>query len=446
MAITAAGVGSGLDIENIISQLMTLERRPLLAIQDKVKAADAEVSAIGSFKSQLSTFQDAMQELSTLDAFRKFTTTSSDEEVLTASANGEAAAGVYNIDVERLAQNFKQGSKEFVAGETVGGKSNDALTLTVNGESATIDLSTALTMDELRDAVNSAFDNPGVTATVLNFGDGVQRLIMTAEESGFEKSFELSYSGSVKAQTFDFETLNRDSDGKTLKDLTELDAVFSIDGYALTGAGNRVSDVVDGLTFELKGVGSASINLERDDAAIEESARKFVDAYNTLRGEIQALDNKNFSNTSLTRSVSSALRDALNIGADGLSEGFSALSQVGIKTNAKTGELEFNSNEFGSAINTDFTGVAQLFANDDQGVAFRFDALIDRFLDTKTGPVETRIDSLNERKDDLQDTEANLERRLELKEISLRSQYAALDRLIGGLQSTSGFLLQNLTG
>ncbi|MGD8958110.1 MAG: flagellar filament capping protein FliD, partial [Chromatiaceae bacterium] len=441
-----AGVGSGLDIENIISQLMTLERRPLLTIQDKVKAADAEVSALGSFKSQLSTFQDAMQELSTLDAFRKFNTTSSDDEVLTATANGEAAAGIYNIDVERLAQNFKQGSKEFGAGATVGGNAGDALTLTVDGESATIDLSTALTIDELRDAVNSAFDNPGVTATVLNFGDGVQRLIMTAEESGFQKSFELSYSGSVSAATFDFETLNKDGLGATLTDLTQLDAVFSIDGYALTGAGNRVSDVVDGLTFELKGVGSASINLERDDAAIEESARKFVDAYNTLRSEIQALENKNFSNTSLTRSVSSALRDALNIGADGLSEGFSALSQVGIKTNAKTGELEFNSNEFGNALNTDFTGVAQLFANDDQGVAFRFDALIDRFLDTKTGPVETRIDSLNERKDDLQDKEADLERRLELKEISLRSQYAALDRLVGSLQSTSGFLMQNLYG
>ena len=446
MAITAAGVGSGLDIENIISQLMTLERRPLLAIQDKVKAADAEVSSLGSFKSQLSTFQDAMQELSTLDAFRKFNTTSSDDEVLTATANGDAAAGVYNIDVERLAQNFKQGSKEFGAGATVGGNAGDALTLTVDGESATIDLSTALTIDELRDAVNSSFDNPGVTATVLNFGDGVQRLIMTAEESGFEKSFELSYSGSVSAATFDFETLNKDSMGATLTDLTQLDAVFSIDGYALTGAGNRVSDVVDGLTFELKGLGSATINLERDDAAIEESARKFVDAYNTLRSEIQALENKNFSNTSLTRSVSSALRDALNIGANGLSEGFSALSQVGIKTNAKTGELEFNSNEFGSALNTDFTGVAQLFANDDQGVAFRFDALIDRFLDTKTGPVETRLDSLNERKDDLQDKEADLERRLELKEISLRSQYAALDRLVGSLQSTSGFLLQNLYG
>ena len=446
MAITAAGVGSGLDIENIISQLMTLERRPLLAIQDKVKAADAEVSALGSFKSQLSTFQDAMQELSTLDAFRKFNTTSSDDEVLTATANGEAAAGIYNIDVERLAQNFKQGSKEFGAGATVGGNAGDALTLTVAGESATIDLSTALTIDELRDAVNSAFDNPGVTATVLNFGDGVQRLIMTAEESGYEKSFQLSYSGSVSAATFDFETLNKDDLGATLTDLTQLDALFSIDGYGLTGAGNRVSDVVDGLTFELKGVGSASINLERDDAAIEESARKFVDAYNTLRSEIQALDNKNFSNTSLTRSVSSALRDALNVGADGLSEGFSALSQVGIKTDAKTGELQFNSNEFASALNTDFTGVAQLFANDDQGVAFRFDALIDRFLDTKTGPVETRIDSLNERKDDLQDKEADLERRLELKEISLRSQYAALDRLVGSLQSTSGFLMQNLYG
>ena len=107
MAITAAGAGSGLDIENIVSQLMTLERRPLVLLQGKTSDTQAQISSYGTLKSAISTFQDAMKDLSTRDAFRKFTSTSSDEDVTVATADADAAAGIYNVDVARLAQNHK---------------------------------------------------------------------------------------------------------------------------------------------------------------------------------------------------------------------------------------------------------------------------------------------------------------------------------------------------
>ena len=445
MAITAAGVGSGLDIEGIVTQLMSLERRPLVAIQQKVSSTEAEISSLGSFKSQLSTFQDAMQELSSLDAFRKFTTASSDDAVANATADGDAAAGVYNIDVTRLAQNHKQGSKEFASGATVGGTTGDALTLTVDGEFMTVDLSTASTLTELRDAINEASDNPGVTATILNVGGGNQRLILTAEESGYDKRVDVSYGGSLGAATFDFALANTDSEGATLTDLAELDAAFSIDGFALTSSGNRVDDAIDGLTIALTGEGKTQLTLARDDAGIEASAKKFVDAYNALLNNIDALENREFSGNGVPRSVAQGLRDVLNTAPSGLTGSFDSLSQVGILTNATTGDLEFDAEAFGDALNADFSSVAQLFANDDQGVAFRFDVLIDSFLDSQDGLIDARIDSLNDRKDTLETSEGNWERRLELKEASLRSQYAALDSLVGSLQSTSAFLFQNLS-
>jgi flagellar hook-associated protein 2 len=160
MAITAAGVGSGLDIENIVSQLMSLERRPLVALQQKTRAAESEISALGTFKSQLSTFQDAMEELSSLDEFRKFASSSTDEDVLTATADGDAAAGNFSVEITRLAQNNRYASQEFASGATVGGGASDGLTLTVDGESVTIDLSTAQTPSQIRDAINNADDNP----------------------------------------------------------------------------------------------------------------------------------------------------------------------------------------------------------------------------------------------------------------------------------------------
>jgi flagellar hook-associated protein 2 len=264
MAITAAGAGSGLDIENIVSQLMTLERQPLVALQRQVSVTESKISSYGTLKSAVSAFQDAMKDLSTRDAFRKFTSTSSDEAVMTATADADAAAGTYNVEVSRLAQNHKFGSNEFADTATVGGGAGDALTLTVGTETATIDLSSATSLAGVRDAINSASDNPGVTATILNTGDGNQRLILTADESGYDSRIQLGFGGSINDATFGFATTNQDNLGAALTDLTQLDASYSIDGFALTSASNKVSSALDGLTLELKGEGRSTLVLARD--------------------------------------------------------------------------------------------------------------------------------------------------------------------------------------
>ena len=139
-----------------------------------------------------------------------------------------------------------------------------------------------------------------------------------------------------------------------------------------------------------------------------------------------------------------SLRGVLNTSPVGLTGSFSALSQVGIKTNPKTGELEINATEFADALDNDYSGVAQVFAHDDQGVAFRFDRLADSFLDSD-GLIDGRVDGYNARIRRLENDEANMERRLELKEKALRAQYSALDSLVGSLQSTSTFLFQNFS-
>jgi len=444
MAITAAGVGSGLDIENIVSQLMKLERQPLVSIQSQVSVTQAKISSYGTLKSAISSFQDAMKELSTLDAFRKYASASSDEGVMTATADSDAAAGIYNLDVTRLAQHHKMGSDEHAETDTFGGKNNDALTLTLGANSVTIDLSSAPTLSGVRDAINAAADNPGVTATILNTGNGNQRLILTSDESGYDNRIELSYGGRVKAGDFGFATANQDGQGNTLTNLQDLDAAYSIDGFALTSATNNISSAIDGLSIELKGEGAATLNVSRDTAAVEESAKAFVDAYNNVLTTIGTLREEGLSGESSLSSIIRSLRGVLNTSPVGLTGSFSALSQLGIKTNPKTGELEINATEFAAALDNDYSGVAQVFAHDDQGVAFRFDRLADSFLDSD-GLIDGRVDGYNARIRRLENDEANMERRLELKEKALRAQYSALDSLVGSLQSTSTFLFQNFS-
>ena len=431
MSITAAGVGSGLDIESIVSQLMSLERRPLVALQQRESDTRAQISAYGTLKSSLSSFQDAMKDLSSLDKFRVFESNSSNEDVMTATADADAAGGLYNLD-------------EHADTTTFGGGAGDALTLTVGTDSTTIDLSSAQTLSQVRDAINSASDNPGVTATILNTGSGNQRLILTADESGYEDRVQLSYGGAVNAGTFNFGTTNQDNLGATLVDLTELDAAYSIDGFALSSASNNISSAVDGLSIELKGVGAATLNVTRDSTAIKESVDAFVAAYNNVFTTIDSLQAGDLSGDSTLVSIERSMRGVLNAAASGLTGSYSALSEIGITTNRDTDLLQLDSSDLTAALDNDFASVAQVFANDDQGYAFRFDAIAESILE-EDGLIDAREDGLDTRVRTLEDDQLDLERRLELRETTLRQQYAALDTLVGSLQSTSSFLFQNFS-
>ncbi len=444
MAITAAGVGSGLDIESIVSQLMSLERRPLVALQQRESDTRAQISAYGTLKSAVSSFQDAMKDLSSLDKFRVFQTSSSDDKVMTASANSGAATGLYSLNVTRLAQNHKMGSDAHADTATFGGGAGDALTLTVGTGSTTIDLSTAQTLGQVRDAINAASDNPGVTATILNTGGSNQRLILTADESGYDKRVQLSYGGAIGAGTFNFATTNQDGGGATLTDLTELNAAYSIDGFALTSASNNISSAIDGLSIELKGSGAATLNVTRDSDSIKKSVDAFVEAYNNVFTTIDSLQAGDLRGDSTMVSIERLMRGVLNTSASGLTGNYSALSEIGITTNRDTGLLQLDSSDLTAALDNDFSGVAQVFANDDQGYAFRFQAIADSILEND-GLIDAREDGLNTRVKTLEDGQADLERRLEQREIALRREYAALDQLVGSLQSTSSFLLQNFS-
>ncbi len=109
MAITAGGVGSGLDVNGIVTQLMALERRPVNLLEAKGREYESQLSAYGRLRSAMSTFQSAMEGLGSLDKFKAFSAVSSDEDILTATTTSDAAKGTYDIDISRLAQRHKDG-------------------------------------------------------------------------------------------------------------------------------------------------------------------------------------------------------------------------------------------------------------------------------------------------------------------------------------------------
>jgi len=102
--ITASGMGSGMDINGLVTQLMAAERQPATQRLDRKEAAlQTKISAIGNFKSALSTFRSALSGLKDADKFQASAKAAvANDKLLSASAITGAPAGSYSVKVDQL--------------------------------------------------------------------------------------------------------------------------------------------------------------------------------------------------------------------------------------------------------------------------------------------------------------------------------------------------------
>ena len=189
MAIASAlGIGSGMDIGGIVRQLVEADGRPAFnAIDRKESQASGRLSGLGRLKSSLSDFRLATGKLKDLGVFSTHQATSSNEDIVTASAGLGAAAGSYSLEVQQLAQAHKLTSNGYTDYNDVVG--SGTLTLSVAGNSFSVELdATNNSLEGVRDAINQAGDNTGVNASIVNVDDGVggtvSKLVLTAQDTG----------------------------------------------------------------------------------------------------------------------------------------------------------------------------------------------------------------------------------------------------------------------
>ncbi len=433
--LSAAGVGSGLDIEGIINQLMVLERRPLNALEDRKDEYNAELSAVGRLKSVVSSFQSAMKDLKTTDAFQVYTASSDDEDVFTVTANSAASVGTLDIQVTNTAEAHKMGSAVFADTDTtVVGGAGDQVTLSIGTTSFTVDVS-GMTLGDIRNAINDATDNVGVSAVIVNETDTEHYLVLTSDNTGIANTVGLSFTGGV-GTTLGITTINAAEDAHLLLDGT----------YTVTRPSNTITDAVDGLTLNLKSESTSAVtlNVERDVASVTASVQSFVEAFNEIRSTIDSLRTGELQADSTLRTIESGIVNILNVPRDGLVGSYKVLSQVGL-TIQKDGSMGLDTGELESAINTDFRSLAELFANDNEGYVYQLESLVNEFLNAD-GVLDNRTDGINARLGRVDDQIANMEFRLGRIEERFRQRFSALDALMGQLTATSNFLVQQLAG
>ncbi len=443
--IQSPGIGSGLQVNDIVKQLMEIERQPINNLTTKKSFLNAQISAYGSLKSKVADFQTAMANLNSPQKFQVFKATSGSESVFTTSVSSSAVAGNYNIEVLSLAQRDKIATQAYVDSNTVVGEGT--LNISIGSESfaVTVDSSNN-TLASIRDAINNATDNTGVSATIVTGDDGA-RLVLSSKETGIDNTLRINVTDSDGNNTDEtgLSALAYNPEGGVefrAAISSAQNAQIQIDGFNVSSNTNTITGAIDGVTINAASIGSSTLSVTRDDEQILESVEAFAAAFNALRTEINNQRKGQLEADSTLLTLERQIFDVLNAGTSIEGTSFSYLIEAGVSIN-KQGVMEVDSDRITDIMNTDFDSFTNLFASENGGFAAKLSTLADGWL-ANDGLIDSREDGLNTQVEGIDDQILRLEDRMISVEARIRAQFTALDTLVSSLNNTSSFLTQQL--
>jgi len=447
MALTSSGIGSGLDIDSLVTQLVRAEgSAPSLRLNKREAAYQSDLSAIGQLKSAVSEFKTNLEGLGDLDRLKPRSADSSDPTLFAATADETAVAGSYDIEVLTLAQSAKVRSDSFTDADTeIIGTGTLDISLGADAFQITVDSSNN-TLEGIRDAINSASDNPGIAASIINV-DGGSQLVLDSDTNGLANVITVVAVDGDGADGFDLARL--DSANLTIAQAAQ-DATFKLDGQLVTKDSNSFSDVITGVTIDLKKEAVDTIEtltVDLNKGAVEEKMKRFASTYNTLTDVLKQLSSYNpetkvagpLQGDPLLRGVQSSIRNILGDSISNLK--FGNIAEIGITTD-EAGHFQVDAARLSTVLDGDFTAVSELFASDN-GLVSKLDETLGAYL-SSTGSIDSRENSLKNGIKDVADDRVVLGKRLEAIESRYRAKFSAMDILLGQLQSTSTYLGQQL--
>jgi len=523
MAISSStGISSGIDYAQLITEMMKFESIPINLLQSRQADYTVKISAVVNLITKLSAYKSSLEVLDSSEKFNtktsSVTKTSDGTQLLSASASSTAAVGSYDIEVNQLAAADKKASQGWVDQNTTaiaGATGSFKFKVGTGGAETTISINDSMTLQGLRDAINSA--GADVTASIINDGTGSNpyRLILTADNTGSSNTIEISqndtdldfsnkkveaayayttntYSGAVASnegnnytgttnKTFLMEIVTGDTpasgsaeykysidggitwlgsggaaysgsngvtvaaddtlqnidglaDGETTTEGAKImftggtlavddkfsidvfnpemqqakDAVIEIDNATIVKSTNTITDAIQGVTLNLLKVDASeavTLTISLDTSSAKSNIESFVDAYNTVYEFINdqlVYDPDTEASADPLMGDSTLLGIRRKLGAisgtiPGLSSAsYTNLSQIGITSNYKTGQLSIDETKLDNALDTDPDAVAKLFIGTavptNQAISF-----VSKTSDTQAGTYSINISTAPEK-------------------------------------------------
>lgn len=454
MAISSLGVGSGLPLDELLSDLRRSENTALRLIEQRELKAESRLSAYGTLKAGVGSLNDALQTLGKDETFGALKA-SVNGDAVSASANNKAVAGEYSITVNNLATTqtlAANGIADRTASLTDGGSISFT---TVGGETKTLELNGETSLNDLVKAINSEKDL-GVKATLINDGnpDAPHRLVLSTTTTGEQAAISNIQVNGASQELSDL--ISFDSSDPSANSLTQQiaaqDANVTINGIATTSASNTLEDVIDGVTLTLREENQdkpVTLKIAEDNGVTSKAIKEFVESYNKLRNSINSLTKYDIEKQEGGALTGDSTARRLQGDLSSLISHFSpdgdvrSLSQMGITVDVKTGNLEINDDKLNDALKNNMDDVKRVFAGTN-GISDRM-GQIERSYNGTGGTFSITNDSLKRSITDIQKQYQVTSDRIDQKMENYRKQFSQLDSLLAEMGSISTYLSQQLS-
>ena len=486
MSIQSLGVGSGLDLEGLVSQLLEAERKPKQERLDKKEESyDAEISSLGQLKSKMKDFLDSVDELRTGAGLkgREPTIENPSESItpFTAEAANSAVEGTYRIAVEQVASGSRIETDSASAGgfsgtqDTVLSSGSGSLTFKIpNSTNAfTINVTAGMTVQQLSSAINKSADNFGVTSSIIDTGTvaGGAKLVFSSSITGEGNDL-------VIVNNNDLAELNRVSTTNSAGDLNYLNpkvaaqnSKATIDGIAVESKTDKFENTIENVSFTVSEVSeqetvdgvtafkTSKLKIGFDTEGLDKKIRDFVDDFNALNKEMTRLTRYGGSDLEedgalagdfMVRGIQQTIANI--VGSPVESSKLGTIFQLGIEFN-DDGDMEISSSDkygFGSgedrlkkAMEDNFDEIANLFTDPEKGIATSLHSFLKEYT-SFSGLLSSRERTVRDQKDQLSDEREQFELRMASQEEILRAKYLGLDQTVARLNSTSSALVAAL--
>ncbi|ACL70455.1 flagellar filament capping protein FliD [Halothermothrix orenii] len=432
MSFSIGGLGTGLDTNQIIDQMMQIERRPIYLLQQQQEEIQSDLSAWGSVESKLNSFKSKVDDIESI--FGKMAVTVNDTEVVDVTVDSSASLGTYNIEITQLAQSHAVASD---AQDDSTSNLNLSGTFSINGTDITVNTDDSL--EDIKNLINQTSDT-GVTANIID-----NTLVLKSNETGTTNSISISDVSDSVAQQLG---LISDAAGTIKNELqTAQDAIFSLDGLSITRSSNEINDVIQGVTISLKKGGGAStqFTVNKDIGGMIEEIKALIGSYNSAAGTISSMTEKDgeLQGDVTLNQIAFKLRRNLTDPFFADNSAINQLSLIGIESD-RYGNISVNETELSDALENSFEDVKALFTATSStegysGLQERMSNYLSSILDSN-GFVDGTKEMLQEQIDDINEEIQDLEYSMTLREQKLRQDFIAMENAVASMNNQLSWL------
>ncbi|XOV79331.1 MAG: flagellar filament capping protein FliD [Aestuariibacter sp.] len=499
MGVQSLGVGSGLALDDLVTQLVQAERGPKEErLNEREEELDAVISGLGSLKSKVDEFQDSVETLKNdfnLNSreptiVHPTTPEEGDTGPFTVEASSSAVQGDYKIAIEQLAEGttYRTADSTFTATTDTlytGADTSVSFSFASSSDTFSVAVTTNMTLQQYVNAINNSTDNlqdDGTTklvnATLLDTGTAAgPKVIFQSLLTGAGNDLRIvndSDAAELNSVTSHDSTVTANqalsTNGGNDAPVNAVDALAYVNNIQVQSSTNEFENVIPNVSFEAfevsetdvsspTGFANSKVTIGNDKKGLDSKIRDFIDNYNSLTDEINKLtrygtseleDDGALAGDFMVRGIQTGLSNLITSQVTGNNLG--TLFQIGVSID-EDGKLEITSaDEFGfgsgedrlkEGLDKSFDDVADLFTNSESGVAAQmFD-----FLKEYTrfgGLLRERESSAKDEKDLLAEERERFELQMLNYENIQRQKYIALDKTVASLNQTGQALLASL--